>query len=120
MKKLTLLLLALVGVWYLVERTNVFSKYVEQNFADESKIMPRAEKAAGREKARVNAMHSVESAASGQSVSENMTREEVKAVWGDPNSVEQDALDNEIWHYEAISKKVTFRYGKVWKVESSE
>jgi hypothetical protein len=119
MKKLTLLLLVLIGVWYLVARTNLFSKYVEQDLADETKIIPRAEKAAGREKARVNEVHTVESAASGASVSENMTREEVKAVWGDPTSVEHDALDNEIWNYEAISKKVTFRYGKVWKVEAN-
>ena len=119
MKKLTLVLLVLIGVWYLVERTNLFSKYVEHNLADEAKIMPKAEKAAGREKARVNEMHTVESAAVGESVSDNMTREEVKAIWGDPTSVEHDALENEIWHYEAISKKVTFRYGKVWKVESN-
>lgn len=117
MKKLTLLLLVLVGIWYLIQRTDLFSKYVEHNLADEAKIMPRAEKAAGREKARVNEMHSVESAGAEAAVSENMTREEVKAVWGDPTSVEHDALDNEIWHYEAISKRVTFRYGKVWKVE---
>jgi hypothetical protein len=64
-------------------------------------------------------MHTVESAASGQTVSENMTREEVKAIWGDPTSVEHDALDNEIWRFEAISRKVTFRYGKVWNVESN-
>ncbi len=118
MKKLTFVLLVLVGIWYLVARTNVFSKYVEQNFVDETKVIPRAEKAAGREKARVNEMQTVESAASGQTVSENMTREEVKAIWGDPTSVEHDALDNEIWRFEAISKKVTFRYGKVWNVES--
>jgi len=119
MKKLTLLLLVVVGLWYLVERTNVFSRYVEQHFADEAKIMPRAEKAAGREKARVNEVHTVESAAGGDSVTENMTREEVKDAWGDPTSVERDALENEIWHYEAISKKVTFRHGKVWLVESN-
>ena len=119
MKKLTLVLIVLVGIWYLIERTNVFSKYVEQNFAEETKIIPRAEKAAGREKARVNEMHTVESAGAGETVSENMTRDEVKAVWGDQTSVEHDALDNEIWDYEAISKKVTFRYGKVWKVESN-
>jgi hypothetical protein len=119
MKKLTLLLLVLIGIWYLIERTSLFSKYVEQNFADETKIMPKAEKAAGREKARVNSMHTVESAAAGETVSENMTREEVKAVWGDPTSVEHDALENEIWHYESISKKVTFRHGRVWIVESN-
>lgn len=119
MKKLTLVLIVLVGVWYLVARTNVFSKYVEQNFVEETKVIPRAEKAAGREKARVNEIHTVESAAAGETVSDNMTTEEVKAVWGDPTSVEHDALDNEIWHFEAISKKVTFRYGKVWKVESN-
>ena len=119
MKKLTLLLLVLIGIWYVIERTNLFSKYVEQNFADEAKIMPKAERAAGRERSRVNSMHTVESAASGETVSENMTREEVKAAWGEPTSVEHDALENEIWHYEAISKKVTFRHGKVWIVESN-
>ena len=119
MKKLTLLLVVLIGIWYLINRTNVFSKFVEQDLADETKIIPRAEKAAGREKARVNEVHTVESAASGASVSDNMTQDEVRAVWGDPTSVEHDSLENEIWHYEAISKKVTFRYGKVWKVEAN-
>jgi len=119
MKKLTLVLVLLVGVWYLVERTNVFSRYVEQHFAEETRIMPKAEKAAGREKSRVNEVHTVESAAAGNAVVENMTREEVRDTWGDPTSVEHDALENEIWHYEAISKKVTFRHGKVWVVESN-
>ena len=117
MKKLTLVLIVLLGVWYLVERTSLFSRFVEQHFADETKVIPRAEKAAGREKARVNEVHTVESAASGESVGENMTKDEVRAAWGDPTSVEHDSLGNEIWRYEAISKKVTFRYEKVWNVE---
>ena len=118
MKKLTFILVLAAGLWYLVERTSLFSKYVEQHLADETKIIPRAEKNAGREKARVNEVHTVESAAAGTSVTENMTRDEVRAAWGDPTSVEHDAADNEIWHYEAISKKVTFRRGMVWTVES--
>ncbi|MGH9443302.1 MAG: hypothetical protein ACRD16_13625 [Thermoanaerobaculia bacterium] len=112
------MLLVFAGIWYLVARTNIFSKYVEQSFVDETRIIPRAERAAGRERARVNEVHTVESAAVGETVGENMTREEVKAIWGDPTSVDHDALGNEIWRYEAISKKVTFRYGKVWIVES--
>jgi hypothetical protein len=118
-KKLALVLIVLVGIWYLINHTSLFSTYVEQHFAEETKIIPRAEKAAGREKARVNEVHTVESAAAEGTVSENMTKDEVRSVWGDPTSVGQDSLGNEIWIYEAISKKVTFRYGKVWQVEAN-
>ena len=80
-------------------------------------MIPKAERAAERERARVNQVQSVESAAAGQTVSVTMSQDEVRSIWGEPSGTEKEANGNEIWQYESIGKKVVFRYGKVWVVE---
>lgn len=117
MKKFTLLLVVVVGAWYLITQKHIFDVYVEKNLADEAKIIPKAEKAADRERARVNAVHGVESLAGGDTVQEGMRPDEVRAIWADPTSIDRDAMQDEVWHYEALGKKVTFRKGRVWSID---
>lgn len=118
MKFFTALLILILGIWYLATKTTVFKKVVNKDMVSAEEAIPKAERAASRERARVNQVHSVESAAAGQTVSESMTTDEVRTTWGEPNAIERDGAGNEIWRYESIGKKVTFRYGKVWIVES--
>ena len=118
MKLFTAALVVIVAVWYVSTKTKLLDRVVSKDVVAVEEAIPKAERAAAREKARVNQVRSVEGAASGQNVSETMTHEEVRAIWGDPNAIEQDENQNEIWRYESIGKKVTFRHGKVWLVES--
>jgi hypothetical protein len=117
MKKFTLLVIVVGAAWYLITQKHIFDVYVEKNLAEEAKIIPRAERAAGRERARVNAVHGVESLASGENVQEGMRPDEVRQVWADPTSIDRDAMQDEVWHYEALGKKVTFRKGRVWSID---
>jgi hypothetical protein len=117
MKMFTALLILVVGIWYLATKTSVFKKVVSKDILSAEEAIPKAERAASRERARVNQVHSVESAAAGQTVSESMTPDEVRSIWGEPNAIDHDDNQNEIWRYESIGKKVTFRHGKVWIVE---
>jgi hypothetical protein len=117
MKLFTAALILVVAVWYVAKKTTLLDKVVNKDVTSVDEVMPKAERAAAREKARVNQVHSVESAAAGQTVTETMTQDEVRSIWGEPNSIERDAARNEIWRYESIGKKVTFRDAKVWSVE---
>ena len=120
MKKiLVLLLLVALGAlaW---QHRGIFGRYVNKNFADETRTIGLAEKAARKEKARVTETKAVESASSEQSVRDGMSADEVRAQLGDPTSIEPDAGNGvETWHYEAVGKKVIFRSGKVWAVEAN-
>ena len=118
MKLLTAALILIVAVWYVATRTKLFDRVVSRDVVGIEEAIPKAQRAAAREKARVNQVRSVESAAAGQTVSETMTTEEVRTIWGEPNSIERDENESEIWRYDSIGKKVTFRHGKVWVVES--
>ncbi len=117
MRWIVALLLMIGIVWYVAKKTTLLDRTVEKNVTNVDEVVPKAERAAERERARVNQVQSVESAAAGQTVSVTMTGDEVRSIWGEPNSIEKDAEGNETWRYEAIGKKVVFRYGKVWVVE---
>lgn len=117
MKWITALLVLIVAVWYVATKTKLLDRVVNKDVTNAEEVIPKAERAAARERARVNQVQSVESAAAEQTVSPTMTQDEVHSLWGDPNSIEKDANGNETWRYEAIGKKVVFRYGKVWIVE---
>lgn len=117
MKWITALLVMIVAVWYVTKKTTLLDRFVSKDVTNADAVVPKAERAAERERARVNQVQSVESAAADQTVKVTMTRDEVHAIWGDPNSIDKDADGNETWRYEAIGKKVVFRYGKVWVVE---
>ena len=117
MKLFTAALILIVAVWYVATKTTLLNKFVSKDVTSAQEVIPKAERAASRERARVNQVQSVESAGAGQTVTATMTRDEVRSVWGEPNSIEHDAARNEIWHYESIGKKVTFRDGRVWLVE---
>lgn len=118
MKIVTAGLILIVAVWYVATKTKLLDRVVSKDVVGVEEAIPKAERAAARERARVNQVKSVESAAAGQTVSETMTRDEVRAIWGEPNAIDTDADGNEIWRYESIGKKVTFRDGKVWIVET--
>jgi hypothetical protein len=117
MKWITVLLVLIVVVWYVATRTTLLDRVVNKDVMSTEAVIPKAERAAARERARVNQVQSVESAAADQTVSVTMTQDEVHSIWGDPNSKEKDANGTETWRYEAIGKKVVFRYGKVWTVD---
>ena len=117
MRWITALLVMIGVVWYVANKTTLLDRAIEKNVTNTEQVIPKAERAAERERARVNQVQSVESAAAGQTVSVTMTQDEVRAIWGEPNSIDKDAAGTETWRYESIGKKVVFRYGKVWVVE---
>lgn len=116
MKWIVALLVMIGVVWYVATKTTILDRTVAKDVTDTEKIVPKAERAAARERARVDQTQSVDSAGADQTVSVTMTQDEVRAIWGEPTSVEKDSAGNEIWRYEAIGKRVVFRYGKVWEV----
>ena len=120
MKKLVLLLLIAALGWLVWQKRGIFSPYVNKDLSEETKAIGLAEKSARKEKARVTQGKAVDAAATGQSVTEGMSRDEVRGLMGDPSSVDQDAANAiETWHYDVLGKKVVFRSGRVWSVEAN-
>jgi hypothetical protein len=117
MKWITALLVLIVAVWYVATKTTLLDRVVNKDVTNAETVIPKAEKAATRERARVNQVQAVENAGADRTVSVTMSADEVRAIWGEPNSIDHDANQNEIWKYESIGKRVVFRDGKVWEVE---
>ncbi len=117
MKWITALLVMVAVVWYAATKTTLLDRTVEKNLTNAEEVIPRAERAAERERARVNQVQSVEGVAAGQSVSTTMTGDEVRSIWGDPSSIDKDSNGTENWRYDSIGKRVVFREGRVWAVE---
>lgn len=117
MKWLVAMLVMIGVVWYVAKKTTFLDQVVSKDATNAEAVMPKAERAAARERARVNQVQSVESAAAGEAVKVTMTEDEVHSIWGDPDSVEKDAEGTVTWRYESIGKKVVFRYGRVWSVD---
>ncbi|HET7452310.1 MAG TPA: hypothetical protein VFL12_06185 [Thermoanaerobaculia bacterium] len=116
MKWITAMLVMIGVVWYVANRTSLLDRTVAKDVVNADQVIPKAERAAARERSRVEQTQSVESAGADQTVSVAMTPDEVRSVWGEPTSIEKDASENEIWRYEAIGKRVVFRKGKVWEI----
>jgi hypothetical protein len=116
-KWITALLVMIAVVWYVANKTTLLDRTVEKNVTNAEEVIPKAERAAERERARVNQIQSVEGAAAGQTVSVTMSRDDVRSIWGEPNSIDKEKNGNENWRYESIGKKVVFRDGRVWVVE---
>lgn len=117
MKWITALLVLIVAVWYVTTKTTLLDRVINKDITNAETVIPKAERAATRERARVNQVQAVENAGNDRTVSVTMTPEEVRAIWGEPNSIDRDTNQNEIWKFESIGKKVVFRYGKVWEVD---
>jgi len=117
MKWITALLVMIGVVWYVAKKTTLLDRTVEKNVTNAEELIPKAERAAERERARVNEVQSVEGAAAGQGVSVTMSRDEVRSVWGEPNAIDKESNGNENWRYDSIGKNVVFRRGRVWVVE---
>ncbi len=120
MKKIIflILLVALAGLAW--QNRQIFNRYVNKDLSEETRAIGLAEKSARKEKARVTQSKAIDAAATGESVTDGMSREEVRGLMGDPSSVEQDPANaTETWHYDVVGKKVVFRNGRVWSVESN-
>jgi hypothetical protein len=117
MKWITALLVMIGVVWYVAKKTTLLDRTVEKDVTNAEELIPKAERAAESERARVNQVQSVEGVAAGQSVSVTMTRDEVRSIWGDPNAIDKDSNGTENWRYDSIGKRVVFRDGRVWVVE---
>ncbi len=120
MKKVILLILLLAIAGLAWQNRQIFSRYVNRDLSEESKAIGLAEKSARKEKARVTQSKAIDAAATGETVQEGMTRDEVRGLLGDPSSTEQDPANaTETWHYDVVGKKVLFRSGRVWSVEAN-
>jgi hypothetical protein len=117
MKWITAILVLIVVGWYVTTKTTLLDRVVNKDITNAETVIPKAERAAARERSRVNQVQSVESAGADRTVSVTMTTDEERSIWGEPNSIDHDADQNEICKYESIGKKVVFRFGKVWVVE---
>lgn len=117
MKWIVAMLVMIGVVWYVAKKTTFLDQVISKDATNAEAVMPKAERAAARERARVNQVQSVESAAAGETVSVTMSQDEVHSIWGEPDSIEKDRNGTETWRYESIGKKVVFRYGKVWTVD---
>jgi hypothetical protein len=117
MKWLVAMLVMIGVVWFVAKKTSLLDQVVSKDATNAEAVMPKAERAAARERARVNQVQSVESAAAGETVSVTMSQDEVHSIWGEPDSIEKDRNGTETWRYESIGKKVVFRYGRVWSVD---
>jgi hypothetical protein len=117
MKWITAMLVMIGVVWYVANKTTLLDRTVAKDVTNAEQVIPKAERAAARERSRVEQTQSVESAGADQTVSVTMTPDEVRSVWGEPTSIEKDTAGNEIWRYESIGKRVVFRDKKVWQVE---
>jgi len=117
MKWVTALLVLIAALWYVATKTSLLDRVVNKDVVGAEQVIPKAERAAARERSRVNQVQAVESAGAERTVSATMTPDEVRSIWGDPNSIDRDPNQNEIWRYESIGKKVVFRSGRVWSVE---
>lgn len=120
MKKLVLLLIIAALGWLAWQNRQIFHSYVNKDLSEETKAVGLAEKSAKKEKSRVTQGKAIDATAGGESVTEGMSREDVRGLLGDPTSVDQDTGNAiETWHYEILGKKVVFRSGRVWSFEAN-
>lgn len=115
MKRLLILGIAVIGVLFLWEHREFFNRYVNRDVASAPKGIEAAEKSANRAKTRVNQTRAVESGGV-ESIKDGMSRDEVKKLIGDPSSVESDGR-GEVWIYDTLGRKITFRNGFVFAID---
>src|SRR5215471_3989770 len=114
MKKLLVALIVVAAGWYLWNHRQTLLGRIEQQ-----KAVATAETSAEKAKARVNEGKAVDAAVGEQAVTEGMKPEEVRSLMGEPTGIDRDpAGDREVWRYELVGRKVTFRRGRVYSVES--
>jgi hypothetical protein len=123
MGRLLLALLVLgAGLW-LVRTQHLFSPGVEKGPAtapaDRARAAARA--SAAQDAQTEAASRSLDGQATGSAVTENMTREQVRALLGPPDSVESEATDSGIsrekWTYRTAGKTVVFENDVVVRID---
>jgi hypothetical protein len=123
--RLLLVLLVLAGGLWLARTQNLFGPAASA--AGDGPLSPtdRA-RAAARASAARNAqteaaVQSPDAAAQAAAVTENMTREQVRALLGPPDSVDNETSDSgagrEKWTYRTAGKTVVFESGVVVRID---
>ena len=118
MKRLLLLLLVAGVVWYLLKSNGVLSP--ASSAAPRGSPAERARAAASASDARTaagDALAKESDQPAGAGVTENMTREQVRALLGPPDDVQSETLASgatrETWTYRSVGKSVVFENGIV-------
>ena len=122
--RLLLVLLLLAGGFWLVRTQHLFGPAAEAAgdgaAAPTARARAAAQASARREAQTEAAKQSLDSAPAG-TVSENMTREQVRALLGPPDSVDSETSDSgvarEKWTYRSVGKTVVFENGVVARIE---
>jgi hypothetical protein len=121
MKRLLLLLLAAGIVWYLFKSNGLLSP--APSAAPRGSPVDRARAAARASDARTAAGDAVAKESdqpAGAGVTENMTRDQVRALLGPPDDVQSEPLASgatrETWAYRSVGKSVVFENGIVQSV----
>lgn len=121
--KLLLVLLVLgAGLW-LVQTQHLFGPAADPSAAaapaDRARAAARASDA--RNAQTEAASRTLDSQAPGDTVTENMTREQVRALLGQPDSVDSETADSgaarEKWTYRTAGKTVLFENGIVVRIQ---
>ena len=110
--------------WWVVTKSGLFAKHEPETETSQTPIeRARAvsRKSAERNAARQGSQSEADSAAASGSVSENMTREQVRALLGSPNETlsetTESGVQREKWIYSSVGKTVVFENGVVVSVQ---
>jgi hypothetical protein len=122
--RLLLVFLVLAGGLWLARTQHLFgppaSTAGDSTPAPTDRARAAARASAAREAQTEAATQSLDSAPSG-TVTENMTRDQVRALLGPPDSVDSETSDSgvarEKWTYRSVGKTVVFENGVVARVE---
>jgi hypothetical protein len=122
--RLLLVLLVLAGGLWLAQTQHLFGPAADTagdgTPAPTDRARAAARASAAREAQTEAATQSLDSAPSG-TVTENMTRDQVRALLGPPDSVDSETSDTgtvrEKWTYRSVGKTVVFENGVVARIE---
>jgi hypothetical protein len=118
MKKVAILAALLVALLYAWSERRRILPGVAREMAPETEAFPKAAKSARQERSRVDETRAVDAADSGKDVNDGMAPDDVRRLWGEPASVDQDpANHSDVWHYPVVHRKVIFRDDRVRSVE---